>query len=179
MYCFEPWDLMYSCHRVLCDSCIGRRRWKPRETREGWPQLTVKTEANGDSKRTNERGPFLVGSLGLSCRYKRFFSALAALVGPIQKMFFLTVHYFKSFAPSPSKQGRQPCWAAFLLVYVSGGDWWSVDRVSLSGGGGRVREGWGKGEGRGREGGGWVREGVREGGGKGEGRGGKGEGRLR
>ncbi len=36
------------------------------ETREGWPLLTVKTEVNGDSKRTNERGPFLVGSLGFS-----------------------------------------------------------------------------------------------------------------
>jgi hypothetical protein len=43
-----------------------------RDYREGWPLLTVETEVNGDSKRTNERGPSLVGSLGLSCRYKRF-----------------------------------------------------------------------------------------------------------
>ncbi len=28
-----------------------------RETREGWPLLTVETEVNGDSKSTNERGP--------------------------------------------------------------------------------------------------------------------------
>ncbi len=35
-----------------------------RETREGWPLLTVETEVNGDSKSTNEKGPFLVGSLG-------------------------------------------------------------------------------------------------------------------
>ncbi len=32
-----------------------------RETREGWPLLTVETEVNGDSKSTNERGlPWLV-----------------------------------------------------------------------------------------------------------------------
>jgi hypothetical protein len=36
---------------------------KDRETREGWPLLTVETELNGDSKRTNERDPFLVRSL--------------------------------------------------------------------------------------------------------------------
>jgi hypothetical protein len=46
-----------------------------RETREGWPLLTVETEVNGDLKSTNERGPSLVGSLGLSCwcSYNRFF----------------------------------------------------------------------------------------------------------
>jgi hypothetical protein len=33
-----------------------------RETRDRWPLLTVETEVNGDSKSTNERGPFLVGS---------------------------------------------------------------------------------------------------------------------
>jgi hypothetical protein len=30
-----------------------------RETREGWPLLTVETQVNWDSKSTNERGPFL------------------------------------------------------------------------------------------------------------------------
>ncbi len=35
--------------------------------RLGWPLLTIQTEVKGDSKRTNERGPSLVGSLGLSC----------------------------------------------------------------------------------------------------------------
>jgi hypothetical protein len=51
-----------------------------RETKEGWPLLTVETEVNGDSKSTNERGPSLVGSLGLLARYKRFFSAFADLI---------------------------------------------------------------------------------------------------
>jgi hypothetical protein len=48
-----------------------------RETREGWPLLSVENEVNGDSKSTNERGPSLVGSpLGSSCRYKRLLSYL-------------------------------------------------------------------------------------------------------
>jgi hypothetical protein len=41
-----------------------------RKIREWWPLLTVESEMNGDSN-TNERGPSLLGSLGLSCRYKR------------------------------------------------------------------------------------------------------------
>jgi hypothetical protein len=62
-----------------------------REIREGWPLLIVETEANGDSKSTNERAPSLVGSLGSSSRpYTRFFSALAARVGHVQNIFFLT-----------------------------------------------------------------------------------------
>ncbi len=32
----------------------------------GGPLLTVETEVKGDLKKTNERGPFLVGSLGSS-----------------------------------------------------------------------------------------------------------------
>jgi hypothetical protein len=36
-----------------------------------WPMLPVETEVNGDSKSTNERGPFFVG---LSCQYKRILS---------------------------------------------------------------------------------------------------------
>jgi hypothetical protein len=43
------------------------------ETREGWPLLTVETEANGDLWSTNERGPSLVGSMGSSCGHKSFF----------------------------------------------------------------------------------------------------------
>jgi hypothetical protein len=31
-----------------------------RETREGWPLLTVETEVNGDTRRKNERDPSLV-----------------------------------------------------------------------------------------------------------------------
>ncbi len=55
--------------------------------RQGWPLLTAETEVNGDSKSTDERGPFLIGSFGLSSRYKRFYSAKAVLVDPVQKLF--------------------------------------------------------------------------------------------
>ncbi len=47
-----------------------------------------------------------------------FGSALAALVGPVQNMFFLALHYFNSFVPISSMPGRQPGWVAFLY-YVS------------------------------------------------------------
>jgi hypothetical protein len=38
-----------------------------RETRKGWPRLTVETDANGNSRSTNERGPSLVDPFGFSC----------------------------------------------------------------------------------------------------------------
>ncbi len=65
--------------------------WRGRgEDREGWPLLTVETEANGDSRSTYERDPSLVGSLGSSTR--DFCPAVTALVGPVQDSFLLTVH---------------------------------------------------------------------------------------
>ncbi len=42
---------------------------------------------NGDSKSTNERGCFLGWFVELVVRYKRFFSALAALVGYVQNSY--------------------------------------------------------------------------------------------
>ncbi len=43
-----------------------------RPKREASAPLTAVSQVNGDSKSSNERDPFLVGSLGFSCRYKRF-----------------------------------------------------------------------------------------------------------
>jgi hypothetical protein len=79
--------------------------------------LTVETEVNGDSKRTNARGPFLVSSLGLLCKYKYtiFLSCLGCSSRPSTK-------FSIPLSPSPSKLGRQPCWVACLLVCVSDGD---------------------------------------------------------
>ncbi len=51
-----------------------------RETREGWPLLTVETEVNGDSKSTNKR-VLLVPVQEISVL------PLAVLVGPEQKIF--------------------------------------------------------------------------------------------
>ncbi len=50
-----------------------------------------------------------------------FCPALAALLGFVQNMYFLTVHYFNFCVPIAQQAiGSQPCWIACLLVYVSG-----------------------------------------------------------
>jgi hypothetical protein len=86
----------------------------PRETREGWPLLTVETEANGDS-------PWLV-CWACHAGTRDFCSALAALVGPIQNIFFLPVHYFNSFVPMPQQAGQAAVLGRLSLsVFVSGG----------------------------------------------------------
>ncbi len=91
------------------------------ERLERGPLLTVETEVNGDSKTTNERGPSLVGSLGLSCRYKRFSFCLGCSSRPRIKYFFPHCAFFLiPLSPSPSKRGRQLCWVFCLLVCVSG-----------------------------------------------------------
>ncbi len=93
-----------------------------RETREGWwPLLTVETKVNGDSKSTNERGPSLVSSLGMSCRYKRFCFALTALVGQIQHVFSPPYTISIPLSQSLTKLGKQPCWVACILICVSVG----------------------------------------------------------
>jgi hypothetical protein len=51
---------------------------------------------------------------------KDFCLTLAALVGPVENIFFLTVYYFYSVVPSPCKLGRQTCWVACFSVCVSG-----------------------------------------------------------
>ncbi len=61
-----------------------------RETREGWPLLTG---VNGVSWSTNKRDPSLVGSLGFRAGKRDFCSALAALVGPIQNIFYVLLPY--------------------------------------------------------------------------------------
>jgi hypothetical protein len=54
----------------------------------------------GDSKSTNERGTFLVGSFGLSCRYRRYlFCLMVALVGPLQNIFSSPYTIKNSFVP--------------------------------------------------------------------------------
>jgi hypothetical protein len=67
-----------------------------RETKEGWPLLTVETEMNRDSKSTNERGPFLAVSSGLSCRYKSCLFCVKFSSRPSTKYFFphRTLFYF-------------------------------------------------------------------------------------
>ncbi len=83
----------------------------PTETRESWPLLAVETEVNGDSKSTDERGPSLVGSSGLSCQYKRFFFSLGCssvhVVVAVENTFSLTTHYCNSFDPIAQQAGQE------------------------------------------------------------------------
>jgi hypothetical protein len=79
--------------RSSCEFCVKK------ETREGLPLLTVETEANGDSKSTNERGPSLVSLLGLSRRYKRFLFCLGCSSRPSTTYFFPYRTLFKFSCP--------------------------------------------------------------------------------
>jgi hypothetical protein len=57
----------------------------------------------------------LLFSLALHAGIKEFCPALAALVGPVQKYFFLTIHYLNSLVPI-----AQSCSVAYLVMCVSG-----------------------------------------------------------
>ncbi len=70
-----------------------------RETRKGWPLLTVETDANGNSRSTNERGPSLVGPLGFSCRYKSFLFCHSYSTRPSTTFSFPYLTLFISFVP--------------------------------------------------------------------------------
>ncbi len=49
-----------------------------------------------------------------------FWPAFDALVGPVQYIFFLTVHNISiHLSPSPSNLGRPSCWVAYLILLVS------------------------------------------------------------
>ncbi len=103
-----------------------------RELREGCPLLTVETEENGDSKSTNDRGPSLVGSLGLSCPYRRFLCYLGcSKVGPEQNNCFLTGHYSISIqlCPSLSKLHSQPPFAHLCANFISS-CWPSIQTIN-------------------------------------------------
>jgi hypothetical protein len=77
-------------------------------------------------------GPSLVGSLSLSCNSTRdFCPALAALVGPVQNIFFLTVHYFNSFVPITQQAGQA---AVLDRLYVSLGMASKKEKVSKGNG---------------------------------------------
>jgi hypothetical protein len=56
-----------------------------------------------------------------------FCPALAALVSPVQNIFFLTDITSLHLSPSSSKLGRQSCWVACQLINFSGGAHDSAD----------------------------------------------------
>jgi hypothetical protein len=62
--------------------------------------LTVEPEVNGNSLSTYERGSFLIAGP------RDFFPALAALISPVQNIFFHTADYFSSFVPISKPAGQ-------------------------------------------------------------------------
>ncbi len=90
-----------------------------RETNDVWLLLTVETEVNGDSRSTNDRVPPWLVRWARRAVIRDVCFALAALVGPVQPNFFLTVHYFNSCVPIAQQAGQQSCLVACLLLLVS------------------------------------------------------------
>jgi hypothetical protein len=91
-----------------------------REIREGWPLLTVDTEAIGVSRSTYERGPSLVGSfVGLVVLLQEIF-VLPWLLQVAQYKIFFSSPYTISLHLSllPSKLARQSCCVACLSICV-------------------------------------------------------------
>ncbi len=88
-----------------------------RETREGWPLLTVETEVRGDSK---EHKSFLGWFVRLIVLVQNIFFLPWLLYSAQYKIFFSSPYTISvPLSPSPSKLGRQSCWVARLLVCVS------------------------------------------------------------
>ncbi len=89
-------------------SAMGRkieRKKMPERLERGGPLLTVETEVNGDSKNTFKlKWSFLGWCTGLNVPVQEIFCpALTAQVGPVQNIFFLTIHYFNYLSPSACK----------------------------------------------------------------------------
>jgi hypothetical protein len=72
-----------------------------RETREGWPLLTVETGANGDLWTTNG------WPIGLVVLVRDFYPALATLVSQVKKIPHRTLFHF--ICPHRPGQAVVPC----------------------------------------------------------------------
>ncbi len=112
-----PWNILISALSILaffrCTFPLPLGLRLCPERLERGALLTVETEGNRDSKKTNERGPNLVSSLGLSCRYKGFLFCLGCSSRPSTKYFFSPYIFSIPLSPSASKLGRQS-----LRVYL-------------------------------------------------------------
>ena len=92
---------------IQADTDICLHKWHHQRDQRGvhaWPLLTVETEVNEVSKRTNERGPFLAGALGLPCWYKRFFFSFGFSSRPITEYIFPYHTIFQFLCPHPIAQ---------------------------------------------------------------------------
>jgi hypothetical protein len=100
-----------------------------RESREGWPLLTVETEVHGDSKSINVRGPSLVGFVGLSCQcqYKRFLVSLGCSSQPSTKYFFPRCTLFQCLCPHrPASWAGSRAGSPVSYFCVSGIDYFNM-----------------------------------------------------
>jgi hypothetical protein len=97
---------------------VGPIWGRSKETKEGWPLLTVETEVDRDSNSTNERVlPWLV-RWARRASTKDFCLALAALVSQLQNIIFLPLHFFTLLVPIIQQPGAG--WRGGSPVCVSG-----------------------------------------------------------
>ena len=104
---------------IQADTDICLHKWHHQRDQRGvhaWPLLTVETEVNEVSKRTNERGPFLGWFVGLVVSVQEIFVLPHGCSQCSGRPYTISI----TLSPSPSKLGRQPCWVSCLLVCVSG-----------------------------------------------------------
>ncbi len=100
------YDLL-PCPQAFSEICLFVKiNNSRRAAREGWPLLTLETEPNGDSKSTNERSPPWLVRWACRARTRDLCTALTALVGPVQNILFLTIHYFSSFVLFDQQAGQ-------------------------------------------------------------------------
>ncbi len=101
--------------------CVGVLA--PERPERGGLCCPVKTEANGDSRSTYEKGPSLVGPLGSSCRHKRFYMYLGS---PVQKYFFshrTLLHFICLHRPAagqavvPRRLSLNMCLWSVMFIY--------------------------------------------------------------
>jgi hypothetical protein len=97
--------------------------WKPegaknfqepnqRDYRDGWLLLTVETQVKGHLMK-GVLSWFVLWAYRAGTR--DLCSALAALVGPVQNMFFITIHYYNFFVPF-AQQARQAAMLGRLSI---------------------------------------------------------------
>ncbi len=91
---------------LTCNPSFIYVSYRPERLERGGPLLTVETEVNGDSKSTYERSPSLVGSLGLSYRYKRFLLCLGCSSQLRRKYFFPHSILFQFLCPIDQQAGQ-------------------------------------------------------------------------
>ncbi len=78
----------------------------PKRLERGGPSWLLKLKWMGTQRVQMKGDPSLVGSLGLSCRYKRFLFCLGWSSRRSTTKFFLTVHYFYLSVPNAQQAGQ-------------------------------------------------------------------------